>query len=86
MLCWVEVDKTLCKAGIIVIISSSYFDSFLIHGKILSSYGGLAYYPGRMYSLKPLSLLTYQPLFFFFNLDINLEYQWVNTWCILLFI
>lgn len=73
---WVEVDKTLCKAGIIVIISSSYLDSFLIRGKILFSYGGLAYYPACMYSLMPLSLLTDQPLFKkFFNLAISLEYQ-----------
>lgn len=70
---WVEVDKTLCKAGIIVIISSSYFDSLLTHEKSLSSYGGLAYYPARIYSLKPHSLLTDQP--FFKNLAISLEFQ-----------
>lgn len=63
---WVEADKTLCKAGIIVIISSSYFDSLLIHEKILSSYGGLAYYSARMYSLTKATLLINRSAFFFF--------------------
>lgn len=60
-----EMDKTLSKAGIIVIISSSYLDSFLIRGKILSSYGGLIYYPARMYSLTKATLLINRSASFF---------------------
>lgn len=73
---WVEVDITLRKAGIIGIISSSYFDSLLIHEEILSSYGGLAYYPARMYCFTKVTLLINRSGFFFLlNLAISLECQ-----------
>ena len=64
---WVEVDKTLCKAGIIVLISYSYFDSFLICGKILFSCGGLAYYPvSTLYVFFNATLLINRSALFFF--------------------